>query len=96
MSERRRINISVDPTTYTMLAQLKEQLGMASVCELLVAMAHILIDRVRPEGERKYDLPDDDGEYIDGLFDDLAHTERQPDGTVPKRKMRMDIDGKKR
>ena len=39
---------------------------------------------------------DDDGEYIDGLFDDLAHTERQPDGTVPKRKMRRSIDGKKR
>lgn len=79
-----------------MLTQLKEQLGMASVCELLVAMAHILIDRIRPEHDRKFDLPDDDGEYIDGMFDDLAHTERQPDGTVPKRKIRRSIDGQER
>jgi hypothetical protein len=35
---------------------------------------------------RKYDLPDDDGLYIDAMFDDLGHVERTPDGTVPVRR----------
>jgi hypothetical protein len=37
-------------------------------------------------GNRKYDLPEDDGLYIDAMFDDLGHVERTPDGTVPVRR----------
>lgn len=85
MSNRKRVNISVNPETYCKLQQLKHVYGFSNVCELVVALVHILLDRMEAADKRKYDLPEDDGEYIDQMFDDLANTERQPDGTVPAR-----------
>lgn len=85
MSNRRRVNISVDPTTYEKLQLLKQQCGYKNTCELVVAFVHILIDRLEGAGCRKYDLPEDDGAYIDAMFEDLGHVQRTPDGTVPVR-----------
>lgn len=85
MSNRKRVNISVDPETYRRLQLLKEQYGYKNACELVVAFVHILIDRLEAPSNRKYDIPEDDGAYIDGMFDELGHVERTPDGTVPVR-----------
>ena len=85
MSDRRRVNISVDPETYEKLHRLKQAYGFSNVCELVVALVHILLDRMEVAERRKYDLPDDDGQYIDEMFDELGHTYRTPDGTVPVR-----------
>ena len=85
MSNRRRVNISVDPTTYEKLQLLKQQYGYKSTCDLVVAFVHILLDRLEDAGCRKYDLPEDDGAYIDTMFEDLGHVQRTPDGTVPVR-----------
>lgn len=85
MSNRKRVNISVDSYTHERLRQLKEKYGYKSVCQLVVAFAHILIDRLEEVGRRKYDLPEDDGAYIDNMFDELGHVQRTPDGTVPVR-----------
>ena len=85
MSNRKRINISVDPNTYDRLQQLKEEHGFGNACELIVAFVHILIDRLENANVRQYDLPEEDGEYIDNMFDDLGHTTRTPDGTIPVR-----------
>lgn len=46
---------------------------------------HILLDRTDKAEQRKYDLPEDDGRYIDTMFDELGHVHRVPDGTVPVR-----------
>lgn len=86
MSERKRVNISVDPETYEKLQQIKKEYGFSNACELVVAFAHILIDRIEVASQRKYDLPDDQGQYIDRMFDDLGHAQRTPDGTVPVRR----------
>lgn len=85
MSDRRRINISVDPHTYDVLQRLTEKHGYKNACELLVAFAHILIDRLADPEQRQYDIPDEDGAYIEGMFEDLGHVQRTPDGTVPVR-----------
>lgn len=85
MSNRRRVNISVDPKTYEKLQLLKSQYGFKSRCELVVAFLHILLDRLEDTAGRKYDLPEDDGAYIENMFDELGHVERTPDGTVPVR-----------
>ena len=85
MSSRRRVNIAVDPTTYEKLQLLKEQYGYKNTCELVVAFVHILLDRLEAPNNRQYDLPEDDGAYIDDMFEDLGHVTRQPDGTVPVR-----------
>lgn len=85
MSNRRRVNISVDPQTYDKLQLLKKQYGYKNACELVVAFVHILIDRLEDADNRKYDLPEDDGAYIDNMFEDLGHVQRTPDGTVPVR-----------
>lgn len=83
MSDRKRINVSVDPETYEDLTEIKKSYGFANLCEVLVAFAHILVDRRRKNDKRRYDLPEDDGQYIDNMFDDLGHCQRTPDGTVP-------------
>ena len=85
MSNRKRVNISVDPETYEKLQQLKQAYGFSNVCELVVAFVHILLDRMEVVERRMYDLPDDDRKYIDQMVDDLGHVERTPDGTVPVR-----------
>lgn len=91
MSDRKRVNISVDPKTYDRLQSLKKQYGYKNACELVVAFVHILIDSLEDAGSRKYDLPEDDGAYIDNMFDDLGHVQRTPDGTVPVRHNRKKI-----
>ena len=85
MSNRKRVNISVDPETYEKLQRIKQAYGLSNACELVVAFVHILLDRMEVAEQRKYDLPNDDGRYIDEMFDDLGHVQRTPDGTVPVR-----------
>lgn len=85
MSDRKRVNISVDPDTYEKLQKIKSAYGFSNTCELVVAFVHILLDRMSVADERQYDLPDDDGRYLDSMFDDLTHVQRVPDGTVPVR-----------
>ena len=79
------MNISLDPATYDKLQRVRQEHGFKNLCELVVAFAHILIDRMEVAKDRKYDLPEDDGRYIDLMFDDLSNTQRVPDGTVPVR-----------
>lgn len=86
MGERKRVNISVDPQTYDALQRLKVAYGFSSTCELVVAFVHILLDRLQKAGSRKYDLPDDDGAYIDEMFDELSYTMRVPNGEGPGKK----------
>lgn len=85
MSNRKRVNISLDPYTYEKLQQVQREHRFKNLCEMLTALAHILIDRMEVAGKRKYDLPEDDGRYIDLMFDDLSNVHRVPDGTVPVR-----------
>lgn len=84
MSDRRRINISIDPRTYERLQGLVREYKFKSICELLVSFSNILLDRMEDKDQRRYDLPEDDGKYIDTMFDELGHVQRQPDGVVPK------------
>ena len=81
MSDRKRVNISIDPATYGKLQALAEQYKFKNICELLVSFAHILLDRMELAGQRKYDLPDPDGAYIDTMFDELGEADRKPDDT---------------
>lgn len=72
MSERKRVNISIDPQTYNKLQHLTNKYKFKNVCELLVSFTHILLDRIGGVDSRKYDIPDDDGEYIDSMFAELG------------------------
>lgn len=85
MSSRKRVNISIDPQTYEKLQSIKQAHGFSSVCELVVSFVNILLDRMEAAGKRKYDLPEEDGQYIDEMFDELGHVERTPNGDVPVR-----------
>lgn len=81
MSNRKRVNISVDPETYEKLQRIKQAYGFSNACELVVAFVHILLDRMEVAEQRKYDLPDEDGAYIDTMFDELGEADRKPDDT---------------
>lgn len=85
MSDRKRVNISIDPETYAVLSRMKEIYGFSNLCELIVSLVHILVDRRRDKEQRRYDLPDDDGAYIDAMFGEFAEHETTPDGSVPVR-----------
>ena len=65
--------------------------GFKNSCELVVAFLHILLDRLEVAERRAYDIPEDDGEYIESMFDELGHVERTPDGKVPVRHNRRNI-----
>lgn len=86
MKNRKRVNISVDPDTYEKLQKIKSAYGFSNTCELVVAFVHILLDRMESADKRKYDLPADDGAYIDEMFDDLGHVDPVPDGNPPVRR----------
>ena len=92
---RKRVNISVDPTTYDKLQGLVKKYGFNNACELIVAFAHILLDRMEKADQRRYDLPDPDGQYIDDMFNDLGQSTRTPDGTVPVRHNNPQPNGKR-
>ena len=81
MSDRKRVNISIDPATYGKLQSLTKQYKFKNICELLVSFAHILLDRMEVAEQRKYDLPDEDGAYIDTMFDELGEADRKSDDT---------------
>ena len=85
MSNRKRVNISLDPETYEKLQQVQREHRFKNLCEMLTALAHILIDRMEVVAKRRYDIPEDDGRYIDSMFEDLSNNQRVPDGTVPVR-----------
>lgn len=92
---RKRVNISVDPTTYDKLQGLVKKYGFNNACELIVAFAHILLDRMEKADQRRYDLPDPDGQYIDDMFNDLGQSMRTPDGTIPVRHNNPQPNGKR-
>ena len=81
MSDRKRVNISIDLATYGKLQALTKQYKFKNICELLVSFAHILLDRMEVAEQRKYDLPDEDGAYIDTMFEELGKADRKHDDT---------------
>lgn len=83
MSNRKRVNISLDPGTYEKLQQVQREHGFKNLCELLTALAHILIDRM--QNKRRYDMPEADEQYINSMFDDMSNMQRVPGGMVPVR-----------
>lgn len=79
MSNRKRVNISLDLLTYERLNLIKEKYGFRNVCGITVALLHILLNRLDKKGE-ELNLPLDDATYIDSMFDDLGNYENNPDG----------------
>lgn len=79
--KRKRIGISIDAETYKQLDSLMRLYHYKSIGELLVSLAHILADRLSPPDRRRYDLPDEDREYIRDMFEELEEADRRPEDT---------------
>lgn len=88
--KRKRINISLDAETYDGLQHMCKVYGIKGCPTLLVAFAHIVLDRLNTADKRRYVL--EDADYIDNVFDELAHIQREPDGTVPVKGYAVHID----
>jgi hypothetical protein len=82
---RKRINISIDPTTYDELTKVQEQYGFATLCEMLEALTHIMTDHMKPPEDRAFDLNEDDNAIIEGMFDNLHKKAAAPKPPVPGR-----------
>lgn len=77
---RKRIYLSVDDNTYNQLNKFAKTNGFKNECELVMSMVHIYLDRLKNSDDRLYDMPQEDGEYIDNMFVDMANTTKQADG----------------
>lgn len=73
MRRKKRLSVTVDIVTYERLESLRHKHGFNSLCELVGAMVHVLMDRMEDAEQRKYDLPEDEGRYIDTMFDELSN-----------------------
>lgn len=80
MKERKRIYLSVDTMTYEKLSSFARRNKFKNECEVVASMVHVMLDRLENADARQYDIPDADGEYIDNMFDDMAHITKQADG----------------
>lgn len=78
--ERKRIYLTVDPTTYNKLALYAKRNNFKNECEVVSGLIHIMLDRLESPDNRLLDIPDADGEYIDDLFDSMSHHTKQADG----------------
>ena len=83
--------MSIDSDTYDRLRRVQTVYRFRNLCELVTAMARVMLDRLESRERRRYDLPDDDARYIDSMFDELGSAERTPDGAVPVRHHRKTI-----
>ena len=77
---RNRIYLSVDDVTFGRLSKFVKRNGYKNECELVSAMIHVMLDRLNKADERLYDLPSEDGEYIDSMFVEMANVTKQADG----------------
>ena len=74
------------------LEAMRKQYGFSSGCEMVTAFINILLDRLEKPEFRTYDLPEDEGKYIDDMFSGMANSVSQPEGTVPVRSKHRQID----
>lgn len=86
MDSGKRIIIIVDPADYERLRTIQRVYGFRSVRQLVAALIHVFLDYAGKKGERRRDLPEDDEWYIAGMFDELGHVQRMPDGDAPIRR----------
>ena len=89
---RKRITISLDVETYEELQKMCKQYGVDNCPTLLVAFSHLLIDCMTDADKRRLNMADGDRAYLAAKFDDMGHYIKQPDGTVPIRGHKIDID----
>ena len=89
MSNRKRVNISIDPDTYSRMRRMQSLCGFKNSCEMIVALLHVMLDRLEGEEDRKLDIPDEDAAYIDEMFDSLSMFEPTP-ATVSPSKIRRE------
>lgn len=75
------ISVRVDPALRADLDKLKRHSRFASISDIVRAALDITVRRAVTQ----HNSPNDMASEIKSMFDDLAHSEPQPDGTVPVR-----------
>jgi hypothetical protein len=80
MGQKKRVSVSIDGWTYERLAHQVERHRFSSVRELLSSLLNVVLDRL--EGGKAFDLPDEEGSYIDSMFAELTQVDGQPEETI--------------
>lgn len=78
--KRKRIYLSVDPSTYHKLESFAKRNNFKNECEVVTSMVHVMLDRIESADERRFDIPEADGEYIDAMFGEMSSSTKQADG----------------
>ena len=79
MTNRKRINVSVDEAQYRRLQALQKAYGFKNVCELTRAMLNILIQYTDAAAGRRQRRPASVGDDILDMFNDLGDWETTPE-----------------
>lgn len=76
MTERKRINISIDPLTYERLRRVCRRYGFRSACCMMAECARLLVALT----DENHAPPEPDWQYIARMFGELSDAERRPYG----------------
>lgn len=93
---RERINLSVNTELYKELKALAHSYGFNSLCSMALTLLRLFAAyvKIKEQAAEQYEAEEDADIHASIENDFLEFTEwmRTPDGTVPKRKMRRDIE----
>lgn len=92
--KKRRLNLTMSSYTHERLEAMRKQYGFSSGCEMVTAFVNLLLDRLESPELRRFDLPEDEGRYLDDMFGEMANVIRQPEGDVPVRSKHRQINEK--
>ncbi len=87
MTNRKRINISVDEAQYRRLQALQVKYGFKNVCELARAMLNVLTQYTDAAATRRR-KPASVGDDILDMFNDLGDWEATPENVQPPARRR--------
>lgn len=77
---RKRVNISLDPASFRKLEEIGRRYGFRNTTQVVTALVRIYLDRITPEALRRFDLPEDEGDFLDEMFGELSAVEESRPG----------------
>ena len=80
---RKRINISVDEETYEELQGIRKRYGFKNLCEISVAMLHLLSRYIHAAEHRCSRHEESTDETITNMFNEMGQWETTPDDVTP-------------
>lgn len=74
-SNRKRINISLDPAAYERVRRMQRKYGFKNPCSIVAAFTRIFIERLESVKRKEITPEEDNAKYIKSMFEELANVD---------------------